>query len=484
MFKTSFFIKITSLLGIAILVSTCSRNPVSGKQQFALMSEKREIAMGAQYDPSVTAQFGVYPDEKLQQFIDRKGQQMARVSHRPHLKYDFKILDSPVINAFAVPGGYVYFTRGIMAHFNNEAEFAGVLGHEIGHITARHSVSQQSKQILAQVGLIAGLVLSPKFAQYANEASQGLGLLFLKFSRDDESESDELGVQYSTAIGYDAHYMADFFKTLDRKSAASGHERIPDFMSTHPNPLDRYGKVHQLADAEQAESNFKNLKVNRDSYLRMIDGLVYGEDPKQGYVENNIFYHPELKFEFPVPRNWQLVNSPSQVQMAPKDGKALTIFTIAQEKTLDEAANAIVSAENMTLVNSRPTTVNVFPAKVLLTDQKNPQDGSIIRILTYLIQYKNRIYKFHGMSLQADFNRYENHFQRTMEGFRELKDQSKIDRQPERIRIRTVQQNGTFEQAMQAFNMPKNRFEELAILNGKERSDKVEKGMLLKTIKE
>ncbi len=469
---------------ISLIASGCARNPVTGKRQLSFISKKQEIAMGQQNDPAIVAQFGLYEDAKIQRFISQKGQQMAKISHRPKLNYEFKVLDSPVVNAFALPGGYVYFTRGILAHFNNEAEFAGVLGHEIGHITARHSVSQQSKQIFAQLGLVAGLVLSPEFGQYAQEASQGLGLLFLKFSRDDESQSDELGVSYSTKIGYDAHQMANFFKTLDRKSTASGSQRIPEFYSTHPDPANRFERVHELAAKAQKKSNFRNYKVNRSEYLNLIDGLIYGEDPKQGYVENNVFYHPELLFEFPVPNNWQVLNSPTQVQIAPQDGNAMTIFTLAAEKSLDEAANAIIGAQNMTLIDQRRSTVNVFPARILLTDQTNQQDGSVIRILTYLIQKDNVIYKFHGLALRANFNNYQNAFQRIMEGFRALKDPSKIDRQPERIRIKTVSQNGTFQQAMQSFNMPRNRHEELAILNGMLLTDRVTSGTQLKVIGE
>ena len=121
-----------------LMLSTCAVNPVTGKKELMFMSEEQEIALGQQSDPSIVAMYGLYEDETLQEFINKKGQEMAAISHRPHLKYEFKILDSPVVNAFALPGGYVYFTRGILAHFNNEAEFAGVLGHEIGHITARH----------------------------------------------------------------------------------------------------------------------------------------------------------------------------------------------------------------------------------------------------------------------------------------------------------------------------------------------------------
>src|SRR5690606_30412708 len=136
------------LLIMILLADSCAKNPVTGKNELMLLSKEQEIAMGKQSDPDIVAFFGIYQDEKLQNFIDVKGEAMAAVSHRPDLPYEFKIVDSPVVNAFAVPGGYVYFTRGIMAHFNNEAEFAGVLGHEIGHITARHSAKQYSNAML------------------------------------------------------------------------------------------------------------------------------------------------------------------------------------------------------------------------------------------------------------------------------------------------------------------------------------------------
>ena len=173
-----------------LLLTACATNPVTGKKQVSLMSEGQEVAIGQQSDPQVIAQFGLVDNPALQRFIQDKGQQMAAISHRSNIKYEFKVVDSPVINAFAVPGGYVYFTRGIMAHFNNEAQFAGVLGHEIGHITARHSAQQQTKSMLGQVLLIGGMIASPQLAQYGEQAMQGLQVLFLKFGRDDERESD------------------------------------------------------------------------------------------------------------------------------------------------------------------------------------------------------------------------------------------------------------------------------------------------------
>src|SRR5687768_10833386 len=182
-------IRIFSLI-LVFFVAACAVNPVSGKKQISFMSEAQEIQLGAESDPQIVAQFGAYQDPELQAFINSKGQQMADISHRPNLKWTFRIVDSPVVNAFAVPGGYVYFTRGIMAHFNNEAEFAGVLGHEIGHITARHSAKQYSNAMLAQIGLVAGMALSPEFGQFADLAQNGIGLLFLKFGRDAERSEE------------------------------------------------------------------------------------------------------------------------------------------------------------------------------------------------------------------------------------------------------------------------------------------------------
>ena len=245
------------LIGAIFAFHSCARNPVSGKRQVVLMSEAQEIAMGKEADPQIIAQFGLYEDSSLQRFLREKGLQMAAISHRPNLNYEFKIVNSEVLNAFATPGGYVYFTRGIMAHFNNEAELAGVLGHELGHITARHGVEQQRNAMLSQLGLIAGIVIAPELAQFAEAASQGLGLLLLKFGRDAERESDELGVEYSSKIGYDAQQMANFFITLERQGEQTGSSELPPFLSTHPNPGERNVPAKTTANTESSKSGVK-----------------------------------------------------------------------------------------------------------------------------------------------------------------------------------------------------------------------------------
>lgn len=471
-----------------ILPWGCSRNPVTGKRELSLMSESQEVALGQQSDPSIVAQFGLYQDQQLQTFINAKGQEMAKVSHRDHLKYEFKVLDSPVVNAFALPGGYVYFTRGIMAHFNNEAEFAGVLGHEIGHITARHGVQQQTKAMLGQLGLIAGIIIKPEFAQYMNIASQGMQLLFMKFSRDDESQSDELGVEYSTKIGYDAHEMAGFFQTLDRLSGGA-ENRIPTFMSTHPDPLNREQNVAQLANEWQSELGKSRgaLKVNRDSYLKMIEGLIYGEDPRQGYVQNSKFYHPELRFEYPIPSGWQTNNTPIQVQMQPKDGKALMVLRLSQEKTPQAAAQRAAQELKMTPIESNSRNINGLQAVVTTSDQQvdpntPPEQQNPVRIRSGYILLDGRVYELHGLSSAADFANYLRSFDATISGFKKLTDASKINVKPERLSIKTVPNNTTLQAFLKQNGIPQARLKEFSIVNGMELNQGLKKGDLIKVV--
>ncbi|MGB4838411.1 MAG: M48 family metalloprotease [Saprospiraceae bacterium] len=466
-----------------LLFASCSRNPVTGKKELMLMSEGQELALGKESDPSIVAEYGLYNNPSLQAFINEKGKEMAAISHRPNLPYDFKILDSPVVNAFAVPGGYVYFTRGIMGHFNNEAEFAGVLGHEIGHIAAKHSAKQYSQQMITQVLFIGGLLVSKDFRNFADVAQQGIGLLFLKFSRDHETESDKLGVEYSSKVGYDAHQMAGFFKTLKRLSGEDGN--VPTFLSTHPDPGDRYVNVNQLATEAQKTMDPSTLKVNRNNYLRMIDGIIYGEDPKQGYVENNVFYHPELKFQFNVPATWKTLNSPSQLQMAPADGKALMVMELAEGSDLNAAKTKVIQDNKLTVLESTNINVNGLPAIALLSDIVPEQvQGQVadppLKVLTYLILYNNLIYKFHGLSATADFNNYFSNFQSTMRSFRALTDQSKIDKQPTLIKIVESGKNATLQQLLSDNNMPQSKMNELSILNGMELDAMVERGTLFK----
>jgi len=477
------------LFTVSVLFAiSCAVNPVTGKKQIMLMSEAQEIQLGLTYDPQVIAAFGLYPDNNLQNFVQAKGLEMGKISHRPGLEYHVKVVDSPVINAFAVPGGYIYLTRGILAQFNNEAELMGVLGHELGHIAARHTVSQQSKQQLGQLLLIGGMIASEEFAQYAQYALEGMQLLFLRFSRDDEREADRLGVEYSSKIGYDAHKMADFFKVLKKMSLSESQAGIPTFLSTHPDPGDRYNSVNKNATEWQARLKLPEYIVNQDGYLQMINGIIYGDDPKQGFVEGNTFYHPDLKFKFMFPEGWKLENSPLQVTISPPDQKALMIFGLSQQRTLESAADSTIIKYGLTLQGSKRTTVNGLPAIIMQTKQVvQDQTSGVSRsnmILSYFINYNNLIYLFHGISAENDFNSFGRSFESSMSTFTRLTDASKINVKPKRIQVVKVQKQGTLTDAFTYYRVPQKQYNELALLNDMELSDKVQAGKLIKIVGE
>jgi len=470
---------------VAIVVS-CAVNPVTGKKQIMLMNEAQEVALGVSYNPQVLATFGEYADADLQAYVQAKGTEVGKVSHRPALEYHVKVIDSPVVNAFAVPGGYVYLTRGIMAQLNNEAEMMGVLAHEIGHVAARHSVSQQSKQQLGTLLLIGGMIASEKFAQYAEYAMQGMQLLFLSFSRDDERQADQLGVAYSSKLGYDAHKMADFFKVLEKMNMAHAESGVPTFLSTHPDPGDRYVDVNKQATQWQDSLRLPVWKVNTDSYLQLIDGIIYGEDPRQGYTEGNTFYHPELKFKFSFPAGWKLTNAPTQVTIQPTDNKALILFTLSNQKSLQSAADSTLAQYKLQLQRSEKRTVNGMPAIVTLSKQTN-QDSSTGTtstniVMSYFIEYGSIYYVFHSVSTEADFQNYSGAMESTMKTFAKLTDASKINVKPQKVHVMKVQRTGTLASVFSSFGVPQDKMNEYALLNDLELTDQVQAGKLIKIV--
>jgi len=478
------------LLGIFVFVvlfltQSCQVNPVTGKRQLAFMSEEKEIALGKSYDPQVVAEMGEYKNPAMATFLNQKGQAMAAISERPNLPWKFTLIDSDVVNAFAVPGGFVYFTRGIMAHFNNEAQFAGVLGHEIGHVTARHTVAQQAKQTLGQIGLIGGMILSPELASQGESLMQGMQMLFLKFGRDAESQSDELGVKYSTQIGYDAKEMAGFFGTLDRLTGGS-ENRVPEFQSTHPDPANRKVRVGQLAQAAQATTPGQKFEVGRDSYLRMLDGMIYGKDPAQGFVEAGSFFHPGLKFQFKIPGQWKLLNSPSQVQMVSPDQKSVIQMKLAQGTDQQAAAQSFVQETKIAVASSSNNSINGLPATTILGDiTQQAQQGQrpqVLRVLASFISYGGNVYMMVGLAMQKDFNRYQRDMEYAIGTFSQLTDQSKLSKKPETIKIVSNPRSQSIGQALTGAGVPQARVKELAILNGMDVNQSLPAGTLFKAL--
>jgi predicted Zn-dependent protease len=296
-------------------------NPATGQSEFTAMSPAQEAATGKEQHPKILAQFGgAYDDPELQAYVSRIGGELAKVSELPDLQFTFTLLNSEIVNAFALPGGYVYVSRGLLALAQNEAELAGVLAHEIGHVTARHSAQRYSRGVVAQGGLTLGTVLAGVFGgRVAAEAVQQLGgagaqAYLAGYSRDQEFQADELGVRYLARAGYDPKAMSDFLAQLDRNDQLArklaGKEGQPDpstnWFATHPRTPERVARA-----VEQAGAGGGRLEEAR--YLAAIDGLIYGDDPSQGFVRGQRFIHPELRISFDAPAGFRLLNTPAAI---------------------------------------------------------------------------------------------------------------------------------------------------------------------------
>ena len=471
-------------IGILLVIGCigCVKDPVTGRSTLNFMSESQEIQLGEASHESVVQSMGLYEDGDWQPYLDKIGQDIAAVSQRSHLEYHFNVVDSPVVNAFALPGGWVYFTRGILAHFNSEDELAGVMGHEVGHVVARHSAEQYSRQQLASLGFGVAMAFSEDFRKYGALAEVGLGLVFLKFSRNQESESDMLGVQYTTQLGYDSHEMAGFFNTIARLSANSG-QSVPNFLSTHPNPLNREKRVHELTDKYRAEMTYKPRNNDADRYLRRLDGLVYGEDPRNGYLDpgGNAFYHPRWNIQFPTPDGWKMQRNAFQLQFAPESGEAiLMVMRDPEAKSYGEAAENFTKIEGLQVLDRNNITVNGFSATRLVSDIAS--ETQTLRVISYFIGTRDGVFVGHGLTEPSKMNAYRGTLEASLKGFGPLTNREAKRRQPQRVRIKNAPKSASLQANLQALGVAQDQMEELSILNGMKLDAQVQRGKLLKTI--
>lgn len=328
------------IFGLALsLLAGCAQNPVTGQSDFVMMSESQEIALGRQYNEQVISkQYQVYGSKALQDYVDRVGQKLAKSSHRPHLQYHFSVLDTPEINAFALPGGYVYITRGIMAYLNSEAELAAVVGHEIGHVTARHGVRQQSAAQAANIGLAVASIFVPELNTNLGQNLTNIlgGALLSGYGREQELEADRLGAQYLARTDYDPQAIIKVLgvlKNQEQKDAElakqEGREprRYSGLFATHPDNDMRLKQVVGEADKLKTAAPFEG----RSEFLAAIDGLVFNDNTDQGVVRNNRFYHGELDIALQFPETWQIHNQPDALIAISPGGSAMLQMKMDQK---------------------------------------------------------------------------------------------------------------------------------------------------------
>ncbi len=448
-------------LFLVLWVASCAVNPVTGRRELSLISEAQEISLGQETDKQIRAQYGVYADPELNQYVEGVGKTLVPHTHRPQLTYHFAVLDSPVVNAFAVPGGYIYVTRGILAMMNSEAELAVVLSHELGHVNARHSVRRLSKLLLVQLGLSVGGALSETFAKLTGVASVGIQLLFLKYSRDDEREADFLGVQYSRSGGFNPGEMVNFFTSLQRLGDLSKGASLPGFLSTHPLTKERIQNVGELLQASD-----RQLIVRKHSYLDNINNIVFGEDPRQGYVEKNAFYHPLLRFSFSIPDDWTVQNTPSQVVLSSKDGNAALVLQAekSSEQLSAYAQKKLSDVEGKQYLSDQYITINSLSAYQQLfdIDQEEKED---LRLRLTCIKKGEYIYSWSSLSTTSDFSKYDYQFQSVERSFKNLTNRAYINREPKRIRLIRANGRDSLRQIFKKAGMAEDLWTKFAIIN-------------------
>ena len=443
------------------VIAACATNPVTGKPELSLVSEQQEIQMGQQGAQQVAQEVGLVKDQALQNYLQTIGSAIATKSERPNLPWTFRAVDDPSPNAFALPGGYVFVTRGLLDLMNNEAELASVLGHEIGHVTARHSVHQMSEQQLAQLALGVGAILSPTVAQFGDVAAQGLGLLFLKYGRDDERQADDLGFRYALNQGYDVRYMDDVFRSLQRLGEASKESPLPSWLATHPGEAERIqtidSKLAQLQPAQLA-----NTKVNAQEYLQRVNGLVYGADPRNGFFQGNTFYHPDLRFQISLPSGWQGQNLSQAVIAVSPQQDGIIQLTLAQGNSAEAAARAFLSQQGIQPGQASQQTVNGVPA-VASTFQAQTEQG-VIQGLAAFFTYNGATYQVIGYAPAQRFGAYQAAFRQSLGSFAPVTDSRVLNVQPKKLNVVSLPQQMTLAEFAQR-NPSTIPLAELAILN-------------------
>jgi predicted Zn-dependent protease len=463
------------LLALPLVVMACAINPVTGDRQLALISESQEIAMGQEYDPQIVAQMGLYPDSSLQQYVRGLGMPMARASERPDLPWTFRVLDDPLVNAFAVPGGFIYLTRGILAHMGSEAELVGILGHEIGHVTARHSVNQMSRQQLAQLGLGVGMILRPELQQFGDLAGAGLGLLFLKYGRDAEYQSDDLGVRYMTEAGYDPRQLASVFRTLSAMSGDGEGGRPPEWASTHPFPENREDRV--LASVSAAE--VAGLRVGRDEFVQRLDGIIFGENPREGFFRDNVFLHPELAFRLDFPSGWRTQNTKSAVMGMSGEQDTAVQLDLAPQGSASAARDAFLSSEGLQPGERWNGAVNGLPGA--WAEFSVAQEGGNLRGVAGFVEYGGRVYRLLGYGTPDGWQARGGSVRSSLESFQRVTDQGILGVQPRRLEIVRLPSAMDFQEFLRRYPSTEEPGV-VALINSVGSGERLEAGRLMKRV--
>jgi len=470
------------VLVLLALVAACATNPVTGQREFTLVSEAQEISMGRESDAQVRAEMGVYEDPELQQYVSAIGLKLAKLSERPDLPWQFTVVDQAAINAFALPGGFIYITRGILPFLANEAELAGVLGHEIGHVTARHSVQQYTRALGGTLGLGALGVFVPAARPFGQLSEQALGLLFLKYGRDDELQADELGARYESIGGWDPAGVPGMLSTLGRLDEAAGERKgVPNWLSTHPEPLQRVAEIQPTV--EKLKGRRTDFVTDRDGLLRRLDGLVYGDNPDQGITRGSTFLHPPLRFRIDFPAKWDVANSPQQVVAKAPDADVfmlLQVVTRPQGRTVQEVALSSMQEAGFRSAQGERTTINGLDAYVGVYQGRIQGLGDVTSRAAHIL-HGGAFYLIAGLVPPGTFQQFDGLFLASIRSFRPLSPSEAEAIQPFRVDLRVVRAGDTWA-SLAELSGGAIKPATLAVMNGQTPGSQPEPGARIKIV--
>ncbi len=479
-----------------MLIAGCasvSRDLVTGNKKAFGYDWNQQVQIGQSSDPQILAQFGLYDDEALSRYVNEVGQRVLAQSHLRRAEapaevrntpFTFRVLDSPVVNAFALPGGFVYVTRGLLAHCENEAQLAMVLGHEITHIARQHAARQAYEAQRSQYLLLGGALLGQTLlGGSAAENILGLGgqaaqLLLLKYGREDERESDRWGTEYAALAGYAVEEGAEFFNVLSRIQAESGRA-LPTWQSSHPDPGERSQTIRQLA--EEWRSRAQTTKVGTEEMMAQLEGVVFGENPRNGYVESGTFLHPELKFQFDLPSGYQVSNEASRVAIVEGNGRAYLLLEFAQEQSAQAAARAFGSQEGFQVADSGTDRFNGMSAAFVLGQAQTEQGP--LALLAYFIEYGGRVYRIMGITTVQAYDTHRPQFLALIRSFRTLTDRRALEVQPARIDVVQVPRATSFQSLLPATLPFKITAQDLAIANQVSVNETIPAGKRIKIVR-
>jgi predicted Zn-dependent protease len=486
-FSGVWILLVAAIAASALGLAACATSPATGKPVFTgLMTTASELQIGRAENPRVLAAFGgAYADPALERYVGEVGARVARQSEREDITYSFAVLNSPIVNALAIPGGHIYITRGMLALINNEAEMAGVLGHEVGHIAALHISQQVGREQALGLGLsvLGAVVQEPLILRGTGLAAT---LYLRSFSRQEEYEADMLGVRYTARAGYDPRAMVQFLRTmkdyedLDAKinGRLPGSAGVFSFLATHPTTVDRF----QRAMAQARAVAMAKPEVGRDRYLKRIDGLLYGEGASEGFIRGHSFVHPILKIHFRFPDGFQPFNTPGRV-FAVGPSNSLIVFDGVRGPMKGTVASYLAQqwARGVTLHDVRSVNINgldAVTARTAVTTNRGPMEMMLAVIRTD----PSHAYRFRAEIPPALMSTLAPAVEQTIMSFTRLTDREAAALKARRIRIVRVAAGETVEDLARKCDFENYPAEQFRVLNGLQPGEPLTAGQLVKIV--